>query len=175
MAIVSTTTRAPCCSRARLRIPAKRNLSEIDHRALCGIHPARLESGHRPVPKFHELRPPMAGRVGLGRQSRQDALGVGRMRTQRTPIRLAARWAAALFKTALPAVEDILVSARLGLLALGLGRLLRAGRPETSSPTACAELLADRLMALFSASRDARTGSGLKTCSPTTMRACRRR
>ena len=53
-----------------------------DHRTLCGIHPARLESGHPSVSKFHELRPPMAGRAGLGRQSRQDALGVGRMRTQ---------------------------------------------------------------------------------------------
>ena len=98
-----------------------------DHRALCGIHPARLESGHPPVPEFHELRPPMAGRVGLGRQSRQDALGLGRMRTQghrSVPPQMGRG-----------AVQDrasrrrgVLVSARLGLLAPGVGRLLRAGR-----------------------------------------------
>ena len=36
------------------------------HGALCVVHPARVESGHRPLPQFHELRPPMAGAVGLG-------------------------------------------------------------------------------------------------------------
>jgi len=36
------------------------------HCTLCGIHTARMEPGHPSVPKFHELRPPMAGRVGLG-------------------------------------------------------------------------------------------------------------
>ena len=36
------------------------------HGALCGVHSARVESGHRPLPQFHELRPPLAGTVGLG-------------------------------------------------------------------------------------------------------------
>ena len=53
-----------------------------DHSALCGIHSARMESGHPSVQKFHELRAPMAGRVGLGRQPWPDALGARRMRPQ---------------------------------------------------------------------------------------------
>ena len=42
-------------------------LSEPIDRSLCGIHPARVEPGHASISKFHELRPPMAGRSGLGR------------------------------------------------------------------------------------------------------------
>ena len=53
------------------------------HGALCILHPTRVESGHRSLPQFHELRPPMAGTVGLGGQSRADALGVGRPRGRR--------------------------------------------------------------------------------------------
>ena len=41
-------------------------LSETLTATLCVVHPARVESGHRSVPQFHELRPPMAGTVGLG-------------------------------------------------------------------------------------------------------------
>ena len=81
-------------------------LARDAHRALCGIHPARLEPGHPAVPQLHELRPPMAGRVGLGRQSWPDALGIGAnaRATDTDPSRR--RWAAALFKTALPVVES---------------------------------------------------------------------
>ena len=76
-AIASTTTRAPCSSRrrsAQWRDAIARNA----HGALCVVHSARMEPGHRPVPQLHELRPPMAGAVGLGGQPRQDALGAGR-------------------------------------------------------------------------------------------------
>ena len=49
--------------------------------------------------------------------------------------------------------RDVLVPARLGVHAAGFGRLLRGWTPETTSPAACARLLADRLMALFHASQ----------------------
>ena len=58
-------------------------LSEIGTTTLCSIHSACVEPGHPSVPEFHELRPPMAGGVGLGRQPWPDALGLGRMRTRR--------------------------------------------------------------------------------------------
>ena len=127
MAIVSTTTPAPCCSQARLRIPAKRSFCPKRHRTLCGVHPARLESGYPPVPQFHELRPPMAGGVGLGGQSRQDALGVGRMRARRHRS-VPPRMGRGAVQDRASGRRDVLVSARLGLLAPGVGRLLRAGR-----------------------------------------------
>ena len=128
----------------------------------------------RRFPKFHELRPPMAGRVGLGRQSRPDALGVGRMRPQRHRS----------------------VSPHDGLRRSSRPRFRRSrsSRRRAPGPSRCwawtpiarwqvgdlfanrmRKLLADRLMSLFAASRNAKIGSGLKTCSPTTMRAFRRR
>ncbi len=84
------------------------------------------------------------------------------------------RWAAALFKTALPTVEEFSSPRAWAFSLLGLdayctlvGGDLFANRMR--------KLLADRLMSLFSASANAKTGSGLKTCSHTTMRAFRRR
>ena len=148
-------------------------LPEIDHGALCGIHPACLESGHPPVPEFHELRPPMAGRVGLGRQSRPDALGVGRMRAhghRSIPPQLGCG-----------AVQDrasgrrgVLVAARLGLLAAGTGRLLHAGRRRPLRQPH-AQAAGRQVDGPVCRKRDARIGSGSKTCSPTTTRAFRRR
>ena len=41
-------------------------LARADDGALCGLHPARLEPGHAPVPQLHELRSAMAGSAGLG-------------------------------------------------------------------------------------------------------------
>ena len=112
-------------------------LARDDHGALCGIHPARLEPGHPPVPKFHELRSPMAGRVGLGGQSRPDALGLGRMRPQRHRS-ISPQMGRGALQDRASGGRGILVAARLGLRAAGVGRLLRAGGAETSSPTACA-------------------------------------
>ena len=148
MATVSTITRAPCCSRARFelwRSPIVRD----DHRALCGIHPARLEPGHPPIPELHELRPPMAGRVGLGRQSWQDALGIGRMRAQRHRS-IAPQMGRGAVQDRASRRRGILVSTGLGLRAPGVGRLLRAGRWGLLA-NRMRRLLADRLMALFSA------------------------
>ena len=59
---------------------------DIGH-ALRSIHPARLEPRHAALPQFHELRPAMAGGCRLRGQPRADAVGVGGMRCERTPIR----------------------------------------------------------------------------------------
>ena len=102
-------------------------LSGDDHVTLCGVHPARLESRHPSIPKFHELRPPMAGRVGLGRQSWQDALGIGRMRTQGRRS-ISPQMGRGALQDRASRRRGILVSTGLGLLAPGVGRLLHAGR-----------------------------------------------
>ena len=173
-ATVSTTTPAPCCSRARLQNPAKRNgCPKRSSRAFRGVHPARLESGHRSVPQFHELRSPMAGRIGLGRQSRPDALGLGRMRTRRHRSVSPPMGSRAVQDRA-PGGRDILVAPRLGLRAPGSGRLLHAGgrRPFRQRRAQAVGRQVDG--AVFG--KPTRTiGSGSKTCSPTTTRACRRR
>ena len=78
------------CRRQRTRPALRERAAELrgnaftqrDHGALCSIHPARMESGYPAVQKFHELRAPMAGRIGLGRQPWPDALGARRMRPQ---------------------------------------------------------------------------------------------
>ena len=62
------------CRRQRSRLAAlqracglRRNaIARHGHRTLCRVHSTRVEPGHPPVPQLHELRPPMAGRVGLG-------------------------------------------------------------------------------------------------------------
>ena len=56
----------PAASRCALAQPWRNATVRDAHGALCGLHPARLEPGYRSVPQFHELRPPMAGRRGLG-------------------------------------------------------------------------------------------------------------
>ena len=61
-----------------------------DHRTLCGIHPARMEPGHPSVPKFHELRPPMAGRVRARKTVTAGRFGRWPNAHARTPIHLAA-------------------------------------------------------------------------------------
>ena len=83
----------------------------------------------------------MAGRFGLWPNAHA-----------RTPIRLAARWAAALFKTALPAVETFSSPRAWAFALLGLDAYcaLEAGDLFASGMR---KLLADRLMALFSASQ----------------------
>ena len=105
-----------------------------DHCGLCGIHPARLEPGHAPVPELHELRPPMAGRVGLGRQSRQDALGPCRMRVRRHRS-IAPPMGRGAVQDRASRRRAVLVATGLGLRAPGVGRLLQAGwrgRPRQS-------------------------------------------
>ena len=91
----------------------------------------------------------MAGRLGLGRQSWADALGFGECARKDTdPSRR--KWAAALFKTALPAVEEFTSPRAWAFSLLGLdaycalvGGDLFADRMR--------QLLADRLMFLFAA------------------------
>ena len=56
-------------------------LSEIDTTRFAAFIQHAWNPDTRPFPQFHELRSPMAGRVGLGRQSWPNALGFGRMRT----------------------------------------------------------------------------------------------
>ena len=46
MATASTTTLAHCCCRTRLR-PWRSSIARADDGALCRLHPARLEPGHR--------------------------------------------------------------------------------------------------------------------------------
>ena len=153
MAIVSTTTLAPCCSQARLQIPANAQLlSEIGTTTLCSIHSARVESGHPSVPEFHELRPAMAGGVGLGRQPWPDALGLGRVRTHGHRS-VSPQMGRGAFQDRASGCRDVLVAARLGLLASGSGCLLHAGSRRCLSPSGMRKLLADRLMALFLASQ----------------------
>ena len=83
----------------------------------------------------------MAGRSGLWPSAHAP-----------TPIRLAARWAAALFKTALPAVETFSSPRAWAFALLGLDAYctLEAGDLFANGMR---KLLADRLMALFSASQ----------------------
>ena len=126
--------------------------AEIDHRALCGLHPARLEPGHAPVPEFHELRSPMAGRdrarktVTAGRFGRWP-----NARAQDTdPSRR--RWAAALFKTALPAVEEFSSPRAWAFALLGLDAYCALAAGDLFA-NRMRKLLADRLMALFAASQ----------------------
>ena len=97
-----------------------------NHLALCGVHPARLEPGHPSVPKFHELRPPLAGRSRLGRQSWQDALGIGRMRSQGYRS-ISPQMGSGALQDRASIRRRILISEGLGLLAPGVGRLLHAG------------------------------------------------
>ena len=145
------------------------------HGTLCGLHSARVESGHRPLPQFHELRPPMAGTVGLGGQSRAGRFGRWPTTRARVRTRLAADGPPPLFKTALPAVRELHVSARLGVLAPGAGRLLRAISLETPSPRHL-RVRAGRPIAVPARLRRNQTiGAGSRTGSPTTIRACRRR
>ena len=61
------------------------------------------------------------------------------------------RWAAALFRTALPAVADFTSPRAWAFSLLGLERLLRAISVETPSPRICACELADRLLAMLAA------------------------
>ena len=88
---------------------------------------------------------------GLGRQSRQNALGIGRMRTlgHRSVSPQMGRRA---LQDRASGCGEVLVSARLGVLASRLGRLLRAGSGRRFAD-GMRKLLADRLMALFAASQ----------------------
>ena len=72
--------------------------------------------------------------AGLGGQPRADALGLGGMRPQRYRS-ISPQWAAALFKTALPAVEHFRFPRAWAFTLLGLGRLLPGGggRPDSKS------------------------------------------
>ena len=144
------------------------------HRALCGIRSARVEPGHPPLPQLHELRPPLARAGRLGGQSRPDALGLGRMRPPRHAIRRAADGPPRSSRRALPVVEEFPLAARLGLHAPGVGRLLRRRRrrPRRQPHARAAGRQVD---GACSRRRQPRTGSGSRTCSPTTTRAFRRR
>ena len=122
------------------------------HHALCGIHPARLESGYAPVSQFHELRSPMAGGVGFGRQSRPDTLGVGRMRAQGHRS-VSPHVGCSALQDRASGGRGVFVSARLGVHAPGSGCLLRAGSRTTLFADGMRKLLADRLMALFAANQ----------------------
>ena len=88
--------------------------------------------------------------VGLGRQSWPDALGAWPNARATTPIRLAARWAAALFKTALPAVEEFSSPRAWAFSLLGLDAYCALASGDLFA-NRMRKLLADRLMSLFSA------------------------
>ena len=57
-------------------------LSRCHHCALCGIHPARMESGYASVSEFHELRPPMVGRRRARKTAMAGRFGLRRMCSQ---------------------------------------------------------------------------------------------
>ena len=137
MATVSTIMLAPCCSPARLPALAKRTCP----RRLTARFAAFVQ--HAWNPDTRRFRNFMSyDRRWLEATGSEDSHGrtlwaLGECaRNDTDPSRR--RWAAALFTTALPAVEEFLVPAGLGLHAPGVGRLLRAGRWTTSPPTACA-------------------------------------
>ena len=112
-------------------------LSEIDTTRFAAFVQHAWNPGYAPFPEFHELRSPMAGRVGLRRQSWQNALGVGRMRTlgyRSVPPHLGC----SAFQNCPPGCRDILVSARLGVLAVWAWMPIARWSPKTFSPAACA-------------------------------------
>ena len=138
---------------ASLLAEFRRNAIARDgHGALCGLHPARMEPGRPPVPEFHELRPPMAGSVGLGRQSRPGRCGPWPNAPAGTPIRRAADGPRRCSRPRFPSVAEFSSPRAWAFALLGLDAYcgLVIGDPF---PDHMRRLLADRLMALFLATQ----------------------
>ena len=79
------------------------------------------------------------------------------------------RWAAALFKTALPVVEEFSSPRAWAFTLLGLDAYCRVAAGDLFA-NRMRGVLADRLMSMLAAKKT-KTGSGSKTCSHTTTRA----
>ena len=84
------------------------------------------------------------------------------------------RWAAALFKTALPVVEEFTSPRAWAFTLLGLDAYCGVVAGDLFA-NRMRGLLADRLMSMLVGKDRPKIGFGSRTCSPTTTRACRRR
>ena len=152
MAIVSTTTLAPCCSQAHLRIPLKTQLlSEIDTARFAAFVQHAWNPDTRRFRNFMSY-----DRRWLEESGSEDSHGrtlwalAECARSDTDPSRRT--WAAALFKTALPVVEEFSSPRAWAFSLLGLDAYctLEAGDLFADGMR---KLLADRLMALFLASQ----------------------
>ena len=173
MATVSTITLVPCCSRCALSNSGEAQLSEtITARFAAFIQ-------HAWNPDTRRFRNFMSyDRRWLEESGSEDSHGrtlwalAECARKDTDPSRR--RWAAALFKTALPAVEEFSSPRAWAFSLLGL---------DAYCTLAGGDVFADRMRRLIGRQVDGRcflqrkprTGSGSKTCSHTTMRAFRRR
>ena len=149
-------------------------LPETMHGALCGLHPARMEPGHPPVPQFHELRPPMAGSSRARRTVTAGRFGRWANAHATTPIRLAADGPRRCSRPRFPPSRTFSSPRAWAFTLLGLDAYctLVARRPFASRMR---ETLGRQVDVAVSRDDNARTGSGSRTCSPTTMHAFRRR